>query len=430
MQKDTTMSKDIQLAIEVWADWVSLGYPRFMGTLFATPSRGKEIFSFEYNVLWLKSPHAQSLDPSLSLFAGPQYAPSSQDNFGVFLDSCPDRWGRLLMRRREAQQAREENRRERKLRESDYLLGVHDRHRMGGLRFRITTDGPFLDDNQHLASPPWTSLRELEQVSLKLERDDAADDPNYSKWLRMLIAPGGSLGGARPKASVLDDKGALWIAKFPSRRDDDDIGAWEEVAHVLARRAGIQTAATKIRRLASKHHTFLSKRFDRTSDGGRMHFASAMTLLQRSDGDDAESGVSYLELAELLIRSGAQTNRDLHELWKRIVFFVCISNTDDHLRNHGFLFGSEGWSLAPAYDINPTPHGAGLRLNISETDNAQDLDLVLEVAPYFRIDKSKAEEIVHNTVKVVESWPQVAKTCRISKSEQDRMSSAFEHARW
>lgn len=424
------MKKASQLKIQVWADWVSIGGPMFMGTLFATLSRGKEIFSFEYDADWLKSPHAQTLDPSLLLFGGPQYAPVGQDNFGLFLDSCPDRWGRLLMRRREAQTAREEKRRERKLLESDYLLGVHDSHRMGGLRFRLTARGPFLDDNQHLASPPWTSLRELEQVSLNLERDDAAEHPDYSKWLKMLIAPGGSLGGARPKASVLDDAGSLWISKFPSRRDDDDIGAWEEVAHILARRAGIRTAATQTRQFAGKHHTFLSKRFDRTSEGDRLHFASAMTLLQRNDGDDASSGASYLELAEFLIRSGARTDEDLEELWKRIVFFICISNTDDHLRNHGFLFEPSGWTLAPAYDINPTPHGAGLRLNISETDNALDLELALEVAPYYRVDASRAEEIIRSTVEVVRDWPKVAGLCGISKSEQNRMASAFDNSRW
>jgi serine/threonine-protein kinase HipA len=422
------MSRASRIGIEVWADWVSIGDPKFMGTLFATPSRGKEVFSFNYDAGWIESPHAQTLDPSLVLFGGPQYAPPGQGNFGLFLDSCPDRWGRLLMRRREAQAAREENRRERNLLESDYLLGVHDRHRMGGLRFRTTPGGPFLDDNQHLASPPWTSLRELEQVSLNLERDDATEHPDYSKWLKMLIAPGGSLGGARPKASVLDDEGALWIAKFPSRRDDDDVGAWEEVAHILARRAGIRTATTRTRQFAGKHHTFLSRRFDRTGNGGRLHFASAMTLLQRSDGDDAVSGVSYLELAELLVRSGARTDVDLEELWKRIVFFICISNTDDHLRNHGFMLEPTGWSLAPAYDINPTPHGTGLSLNISETDNAQDLDLALEVTPYFRIDTTRAKKIVRDTIKAVQNWPQAAKRCGIPKNEQDRMASAFDHA--
>lgn len=424
------MSKTSQLRIQVWADWVAIDGPTFMGTLLATPARGKELFSFEYDADWLKNPHAQTLDPALLLFGGPQYAPVGQRNFGLFLDSCPDRWGRLLMRRREAQTAREEKRQETKLLESDYLLGVHDSHRMGGLRFRTTQNGPFLDNNEHLASPPWTSLRELEQVSLNLEKNDAAQHPDYSKWLKMLIAPGGSLGGARPKASVLDEKGSLWIAKFPSQRDGDDIGAWEQVAHLLARRAGITTATTQTAQFASKHHTFLSKRFDRTTGGGRLNFASAMTLLQRTDGDDAASGVSYLELAEFLIQSGSKTDDDLEELWKRIVFFICISNTDDHLRNHGFMLESNGWALAPAYDINPTAHSAGLQLNISETDNALELELALEVAPYFRLKKFPAQQIIEHTVKVVKDWPQVAKRCGISQSEQNRMTSAFENARW
>ncbi len=423
------MNKNAQRIIEVWADWALLGGPTFMGTLFATPSRGKEMFSFEYDSDWLAGPHAQGLDPALGLFGGPQYAPTSQDNFGVFLDSCPDRWGRVLMRRREAQLARADERKERKLLESHYLLGVHDRHRMGALRFRITKDGPFVDDNQHLTSPPWTSLRELEHISLQLEREDAADDPNYAEWLRMLIAPGGSLGGARPKASVVDDKGCLWIAKFPSRRDGDDVGAWEGVAHELATRAGVETATAQTRKFGSEHHTFLAQRFDRTTDGGRLHFASAMTLLQRSDGDDGASGVSYLELAELIMKSGSQTEHDLEELWRRIVFFICISNTDDHLRNHGFLLEHSGWSLAPAYDMNPNPHGAGLRLNISETDNTQDLELALEVAPYCRVKGSRAKEIIDVVVGAVADWRDVAKAHGISRDEQKRMAAAFEHAR-
>lgn len=423
------MNNNAQRIIEVWADWALLGGPTLMGTLFATPSRGKEIFSFEYDSDWLAGPHAQSLDPALGLFGGPQYAPTSQDNFGVFLDSCPDRWGRVLMRRREAQLARADERKQRKLLESDYLLGVHDRHRMGALRFRITKDGPFLDDNQYLTSPPWTSLRELEHISLQLEREDAADDPNYAEWLRMLIAPGGSLGGARPKASVVDDEGCLWIAKFPSRRDGDDVGAWEGVAHELATHAGVETTTAQTRKFGSEHHTFLAQRFDRTNDGGRLHFASAMTLLQRSDGDDAASGVSYLELAELIMKSGSQTEYDLEELWRRIVFFICISNTDDHLRNHGFLLEHSGWSLAPAYDMNPDPDGAGLRLNISETDNTQDLELALEVAPYCRVKSSRAKQIIDVVVRAVARWREVAKAHGISRDEQERMAAAFEHAR-
>ncbi len=423
------MSKKSQRIIEVCADWVGLRGPTLMGTLYATPSRGKDIFSFEYHPDWLAGPHAQSLDPALGLFSGPQYAPPDQNNFGVFLDSCPDRWGRVLMLRREAQLAREEQRKERELLESDYLLGVHDRHRMGALRFRTTKDGPFLDDNKPLAAPPWTSLRELEHVSLELEREDAVSDPNYSKWLRMLIAPGGSLGGARPKASIVDDQGTLWIAKFPSRRDDDDVGAWEGVVHELARRAGVATAVVQTRQFGSEHHTFMAQRFDRTTTGDRIHFASAMTLLQRSDGDDAAAGASYLELAELLMRSGAQTDHDLEQLWRRIAFFICVSNTDDHLRNHGFLLDPLGWRLAPAYDMNPNPHGAGLKLNISESDNAQELELALQVAPYFRVDEPRADDILGEVVGAVTGWRDVAHAHSIPKDEQERMARAFEHAR-
>lgn len=232
--------------IEVYADWEGLAEPTRMGQLFANVSRGKEIFSFEYDKAWLHDAHYAHLDPTLGLFAGAQYPSAGRVNFGVFLDSCPDRWGRVLMRRREAQLARTEHRSERRLLESDYLIGVHDGHRMGALRFRM--GGRFLDDNDELAAPPWTSLRELEHACLQLERLDADTDPDYGRWLRMLIAPGGSLGGARPKASVLDERGQLWIAKFPSRHDSDDVGAWEAVVHTLAGRAGITVPEVQLRR--------------------------------------------------------------------------------------------------------------------------------------------------------------------------------------
>jgi serine/threonine-protein kinase HipA len=418
-----------QRLIEVFADWTRLDGPTRMGSLTATAVRGKEVFAFEYAKSWLASGAHLELDPSLALYRGPQYPAKSRQNFGVFLDSAPDRWGRVLMRRREAQLARAEGRAERRLLESDYLLGVHDGHRMGALRFRV--GDRFLDDNDELASPPWTSLRELEHASLQLEREGAEADPNYSRWLRMLIAPGGSLGGARPKASVRDQREHLWIAKFPSRNDDDDIGAWELVVHELARRAGVDVPEAQARQFGSAgrggtgHHTFLSRRFDRSDGGGRLHFASAMTLLDRVDGEGADDGASYLELAELLIRSGARPAADLEQLWRRIVFFVCVSNTDDHLRNHGFMLEPQGWALAPAYDMNPDPHGAGLKLNISETDNAQDLDLARSVASVFRVASRRADEIIDEVCQAVRQWPTVARRQGLSSSAQERMRSAF-----
>lgn len=410
-------------SVEVWADWEGSQNPTKVGDLHALLSRGKEVFSFEYSPSWLENKQARSLDPSLRMDRGPQYVPPGHDNFGVFLDSSPDRWGRVLMQRREAQLAREQKRPERKLLELDFLLGVYDGHRMGGLRYRIE-DGPFLDDNVELASPPWTSLRELEQASLALERPGAERNPAYSKWLRMLIAPGRSLGGARPKASVLDEKKRLWIAKFPSERDTDDIGGWEAVLHALAKHAGIDAAETKHQKLGSEHHTFLSRRFDRTEKGARLHFASAMTLLQQRDGATA----SYLDLVTLILQHGQNPNADLEQLWRRIVFFLCVSNVDDHLRNHGFLFGPKGWTLSPAYDLNPVATGGGLALNISETDNAQDLELAREVAKLFRLTKARAEEVIAEVVSAVKRWPLEAKRLGISRGEQERMAPAFQVA--
>jgi len=411
-----------QRTIEVFADWAGLPGPTRMGTLGATQVRGKEVFSFSYDDGWLARDERYPLDPGLALYGGPQWPAAGRANFGVFLDSCPDRWGRVLMRRREAQTARQEERPPRRLRESDYLLGVHDGHRMGGLRFSL--GGGFLDDDDAHAAPPWTTLRELEHASLLLERDDAADDPEYARWLRLLVVPGSSLGGARPKASVVDEIGQPWVAKFPSRRDDDDVGAWEGVVHTLARRAGVVVPTAEVRRFGSEHHTFLSRRFDRQGTE-RLHFASALTLLERQDGDDSEAGANYLELAELLIQRGARTGEDLAQLWRRIVFSVCVSNTDDHLRNHGFLLTPEGWHLAPAYDVNADPHGEGLTLNISETDNAQDLNLALEVAPYFRLASARATGIVAEVVDAVRSWPEVAEQQGISGPGRERYRRAF-----
>ncbi|WP_400194280.1 type II toxin-antitoxin system HipA family toxin [Hymenobacter sp. B81] len=416
--------------VYVYADWQGLpAGPPLMGTLSAVPVRGKEVFSFAYDAQWLALPQAQALDPALQLYAGPQYLAEDQSNFGLFLDSSPDRWGRLLMRRREAALARQQARPERTLLESDYLLGVFDGHRMGGLRFKTDPAGPFLNDNRAMAAPPWTSLRELEHASLQLERMDAPQDPDYLKWLFMLVAPGSSLGGARPKASVVNEHGQLWIAKFPSGQDEHDVGAWEAVVNELARAAGLRVATGRAQRFSSRHHTYLSQRFDRTTAGERLHFASAMTLLGYQDGTSHAEGASYLELAGLLIQQGAQVAEDLTELWRRIVFNICVSNTDDHLRNHGFLLTPKGWRFAPAFDLNPIRYGQGLKLNISETDNALDLDLAREVAPYFRLSAAQVESVLAQVVAAVRQWPEVASRYQLSRSDQELMAGAFEAAR-
>jgi len=420
--------KDEKREILVYAHWAGMDQPLLIGKLYSSRLKGKELFSFEYDKHWLKNQAVQILDPGLQLYSGLHYLNEEQSNFGIFLDSSPDRWGRILMRRREAALARKEKREEQKLFETDYLLGVFDEHRMGAIRFKLDKDAPFLNNNHEMAAPPWTSLRELEQVSLRLEEEDVIDDPDYLHWLSMLIAPGASLGGARPKASIVDENGELWIAKFPSRNDLGDIGAWEMVTYELAVAAGINMAESRAQKFSSSHYTFLTKRFDRTEQGERHHFASAMTMLGYNDGQDHTDGISYLELVEFLQNYGNNVKTDLEELWRRIIFSICVSNTDDHLRNHGFILSDKGWLLSPAYDINPVETGTGLKLNISDEDNALDLDLALQVAEFFRLTKTRSLEIIEEVKAAVSNWRVVANKYGISRAEQELKALAFRMA--
>lgn len=415
--------------IAVYADWEGLPAPFRLGLLHARRGAGREVFDFEFDAGALTHPALLNLalDPRLGPFEGRQHPPQGQQTFGVFADASPDRWGRLLMRRRfEREQRAGVVPKNARLHESDYLLGVHDAFRVGALRFGRDDAGDFLDDRHGVAAPPFVQLRELEAASLALERDEDNVNPAGNDWLRMLIAPGGSLGGARPKASVVDPQGQLWIAKFPSARDEHDVGAWELVLQTLARGCGLRVPESLARRFANPYHTFLVKRFDRTHGGRRLHFASAMTLTGRQDGDDAAAGASYLELARVLIDHGAQTDADLSELWARIVFNMLVSNSDDHLRNHGFIFSpGKGWRLSEAYDMNPVPDAAGLMLNVSDADNALDLELARSVAPYFRVSRTRANQRIEGSQAVVRQWPKIAKSLRIPPREQQRLASAF-----
>ena len=415
--------------IAVYADWDGLSAPLRLGVLRARRGAGREVFEFEFDRLALDDRACANLqlDPRLRLFAGRQHPQQGSKTFGVFADASPDCWGRLLMQRRlERAQRAGITAAAVRLVESDYLLGVHDAFRVGALRFRVDDAGEFLDHQHDVAAPPFVQLRELEAASLALERDEDNTAAQGDQWLRMLIAPGGSLGGARPKASVVDPDGHLWIAKFPSARDEHDVGAWEMVVHTLARGCGLQVPDSLARRFASPHHTFLVQRFDRTGSGRRRHFASAMTLTGRQDGDDASTGASYLEIARVLIDHGAQTDIDLQELWSRIVFNLMVSNTDDHLRNHGFiLVPGKGWRLSPAFDMNPVPHAQGLKLNISQADNALDLDLARAVAPYCRVSVRDAEAIIGRCLTVVRQWRTIAAHAGVRAREQHAMAAAF-----
>ncbi len=415
--------------IGVYADWDGLPGPKRIGFLHSRQTRTRELFEFEYDPQALADPDLNrlQLDPEIMLFEGPQYPAHPRDKFGVFSDSSPDRWGRLLMKRRLERDIRSDSKAEgTRLFESDYLLGVHDLYRAGALRFKLEDNGEFLDNRADIAAPPFTEIHALERASRALEDDPDNTSLQGQEWLRMLIAPGGSLGGARPKASVADKHGHLYIAKFPSTRDDYDVGGWEMVVNALAVGCELNVATAEAHKFASHYHCFMVRRFDRTDTGQRLHFASAMTMTRHQDGDDASTGVSYLELADFLIRHGSQTNADLRELWSRIVFNILVSNTDDHLRNHGFiLVPGKGWRLSEAYDINPVPWSDGLKLNITEADNALDLELAREVAGYFRLSLAQADEIIENFIGIVRQWRTIANSLALSLREQEHMTEAF-----
>ncbi|PCJ29642.1 MAG: toxin HipA [Moraxellaceae bacterium] len=405
--------------VYVYADWEDFTDPMLVGTLRSSVIKSKEHFSFSYDQAWLQSPYAQKIDPDLNLYPGDQHSPDS-NNFRAFLDSCPDRWGRLLMKRREAIVARQEGRKPCVLHEVDYLLGVHDLYRQGALRFKRDPNGDFLDNEEKLTAPPISSLRELEHAALQVENGNS-EDPEYLKWLTMLMSPGSSLGGARPKASVVDEQDHLWIAKFPSRYDDYDIAVWEYLVYQLALNAGIDMSESRIEKFNSHHHTFLTKRFDRSKEG-RLHFTSAMTQLGYYDGDyDA----SYLELAQFLTEQGSNTKSDLAQLWRRMVFNIAVSNTDDHLRNHGFIYHHGGWILSPAYDVNPVTPANGLHLNITDDNNSLDYDLAMKVINFFQLSEPEADAIKNEVLTSVQQWKTVAKEIGISRSEQVLMEPAF-----
>ena len=406
--------------IFVYADFEQFDN-ELVGKINVSNVRGREFYSFEYSEEWLKHQNFV-IDPDLQLYKGRQYINDDKKIFGAFADSCPDRWGRKLMDRREELRARENDERPRKLLESDYLLGVYDESRMGGLRFKTNEDGPFLSDDVEFSTPPWTSLRELEQASIAFENEDNGLD---DKWLKQLLAPGSSLGGARPKASVKAPDETLWIAKFPSKHDDIDSGAWEMVVHDLAIMCGLNVPEAKAEKFSKLGTTFLVKRFDRDGEK-RIHFSSAMTMLGKSDGANAADGSSYLEIVSFLKANGAHPKDDIKELWKRIVFSIAVSNTDDHFRNHGFILENDGWSLSPMYDVNPDLYGRYLSLNINDTESMLDFDVAIDAAPYYGIEKKDAEKMVDEIKDIVtNNWKNLASKYGVGRGEIERMNVVF-----
>jgi len=412
-------------AFEVWLDAAELGLRAKVGTLVRPAVRTDLPASFEYEPSWLQSERAFTLDPGLQLWSDEreQYPPANSSAFGILMDSAPVRWARALMERREAAAARRERRAIPALREIDFLVGVQDHTRIGALRFRASGNGPFLDNSDN-AAPPFSSLAELAYISRRIEEPGAEDLPEYEKWLATLIAPGSSLGGARPKANFTDEDGRLWIAKFPAPGDRYDVGRWEFVAHRLAIRAGVRVPESRLEQLTDRYGTFCAERFDRFPSTRRM-VASAMTLLECHDG---EVGASYLDMAEFISDRGAEghIDQDLEQLFRRAVFNVLIGNRDDHLRNHGFMRERKGWRLSEAFDMNPEPARARHVLTFDGHSAEPLVSTVLETADLYRLRAGRARAIVDEVHRAVATWRDEACRLGLPPAELDRMGPIFE----
>lgn len=410
-----------KIDIYVYADWLGLPQPTFIGILSAHQAKGRKAFSFEYNNEWLKTKEQRLIDPDIQFYSGQQF-PDNKENFGVFLDSMPDTWGRTLMKRREAHLAKTSGTKAKTLYDIDFLLGVYDGTRMGAFRFKLNINGDFLDNNIEKSTPPWSTIRELQQAVVHYENDK--DDEAINKWLKLLIAPGSSLGGARPKANILDENNELWIAKFPSKNDTIDKAAWEYLTYKLAINAGIEMAECRLENVNGHYHTFFTKRFDRVG-ADRIHFSSAMTMTGNNEDIIKDNPASYLDIVEFIQDNGFQVDENLAQLWRRMIFNIAVSNTDDHLRNHGFILDKEGWKLSPAYDLNPSIDKDGLALNIDMHNNALDYDLAKSVGEHFRLNESQMNNIIAEVLASVKKWEVLAKEIGISRAEQELMRSAF-----
>lgn len=409
----------------VYADFDWFNDIELIGELGYESLRGSDSYSFKFADSWIKKYNSIQLSNDLNNYPGIQYTQPNKDIFGCFADALPDRWGRTLLLRREQILAQEDNRPIKRLSSFDFLVGIDDFSRMGAFRFKETPDGEFINTTNSLRIPPLTDLRELIAASREIEKSENANNLPEKKWITQLVQPGSSLGGARPKANVVDTDKNVYVAKFPSLKDDYDAGLWEHFCHLLAKNAGINTADTKVLAVNEKHHTLLSKRFDRTAEGKRIHFASAMTLLGLNDGDNATTGHGYLDIVDFILSSCTDVDANLCELFRRVAFNICIGNTDDHFRNHGFLLTAKGWTLSPAYDMNPTLNSHQSLLINSKT-NVSDLSVLVNSCDEYMLTAQVAKNIINEVVEAIKDWRIIANKIGISKREISLFENVFE----
>lgn len=398
----------------VYADFDFLQNKELIGTLDFDRIRGNEVYSFRFSTRWIEHHSNIMLCADLSNSISRQYANGTI--FGCFSDALPDRWGRNLIDYRERIQALNDSRPVRKFTSFEYLVQLDDFTRLGGLRFCRNENGPYINDISKNQVPPISYIRELVDASQNIELAINRGDLPNENWIRQLLQPGSSLGGARPKSNVIGEHGELYIAKFPSRNDNYDTGSWEHLCHILAAKAGINTAQTKVIETGNRYHTMLSRRFDRTNDGKRIHFASSMSLLGLSDGDGAQTGKGYLDIVDFIIRECFDARKNLLELFRRIVFNICIGNCDDHFRNHGFLLTPHGWTLSPAYDLNPSVSDNHALL-ISDKSNCSDLNLLLDCHEDYFIEREEAYKIINEVKSSLKNWERTAASLNMPKIE-------------
>ena len=411
----------------VYADFDWLDEPMLVGELGYESLRGSDSYSFKYDNDWLRQYGSLYLSADINNYPGQQYTQPDRDIFGCFNDALPDRWGRLLLNRREQILATEEKRPVRKLSSFDYLIGIDDYSRMGGFRFKEKQDGEYINCEKSLRIPPLTDIRALVAASMEIEKSEELNQLPEKKWLLQLVHPGTSLGGARPKAGVMNDEGRICVAKFPSRNDDYDVGLWEHLSHLLAKEAGVEAAETSVIETGKKYHALLSKRFDRTVEGRRKHFASAMTLLGLTDGCDAKSGNGYLDIVDFILQNCCDVEQNLRQLYRRVAFNIAIGNSDDHFRNHGFLLTPRGWTLSPAYDMNPTLNEYQALL-INSTTNYADLQVLLDSSEEYMIGKDEAVYIIEEVKAGVKCWKSIATRLGIAKREMDMFEQVFQRS--
>lgn len=408
----------------VYADFDWQETPQLIGELSCDSVRGSETYGFSYDKEWLAKYGDVFLSEDLQNYTGIQYTRPERDIFACFSDALPDRWGRTLLNRREQIAAADEKRAVRRLTSFDYLMGIDDASRMGGFRFAETPGGKFINCEESLRVPPLANVRELMRAAHEIELSEEKHLLPSKKWLAQLLHPGTSLGGARPKASVIDEDGSLTVAKFPSHKDDYDVAQWEHFCHIMGRKAGLNVAETRTID-GEDYHILLSKRFDRGCAGRRIHFASALTLLGLTDGDNASTGYGYTDIVDFIVQHGSNVEQNLEELYRRVAFYIIVGNSDDHLRNHGFLLTRKGWELSPAYDINPTlADNQSLLINRSTSES--DLNIQLASAGEYMLSSDKAENIITEVKAAMKPWRTEARRLGLPQRDIDMFAPRFD----